>query len=142
MREDPLANLLKGVVEVDETYIGGKTRGGKRGRGSERKTPVVALVERGGKIHSRPVERVNAKTLKGAIREMVDKDSTIMTDEWIAYQEIGAEFKGGHQVVNHGTGEYVRGQVSTNSAESYFALLKLYHEKDLEKELFRPPEWD
>ena len=124
MREEPFANLLKGVVEVDETYIGGKTRIGKKGRGSERKTPVLAMVERGGKIYSRPIGRVNAKTLKGAIREMVDKNSTIMTDEWVAYYGIGTEFVGGHQVVNHGHGEYVRGQVSTNSAESYFALLK------------------
>lgn len=124
MQSDPVASALKGVVEVDETYIGGKSQGGKRGRGAERKTPVIALVERGGRIHSRPIERVNAKTLKGAIREMVDRDSTIMTDEWVAYQGIGKEFKGGHKIVNHGHKEYVNGEASTNSAESYFALLK------------------
>jgi transposase-like protein len=124
MREEPLAGLLKGVVEVDETYIGGKTKGGKRGRGAERKTPVVALVERGGKAHSRPIERVNAKTLKGAIREMVDRDSTIMTDEWESYTGIGKEFKGGHSIIKHRQGEYSKEGISTNTAESYFALLK------------------
>jgi transposase-like protein len=124
MQTDPVASALKGVVEVDETYIGGKTKGGKRGRGAERKTPVVALVERGGKAHSRPIERVNAKTLKGAIREMVDRDSTIMTDEWESYTGIGKEFKGGHRIIKHRQGEYSKEGISTNTAESFFALLK------------------
>jgi transposase-like protein len=124
MTEGTLCKPLTGTVEVDETYIGGKTREGKRGRGSERKTPVVALVERNGRVRSKPIERVNAKTLKGAIRENVHRDSRIMTDEWAAYTGIGKEFKGGHEVVNHGNGEYTRGDAYTNSVESYFALLK------------------
>jgi transposase-like protein len=65
MRVMPLKAALKGTVEVDETYIGGKSRLGKRGRGSERKTPVVALVERGGRMRTKVVERVSAKELKG-----------------------------------------------------------------------------
>jgi transposase-like protein len=85
MTEGTLCAPLKGTVEVDETYIGGPTREGKRGRGSERKTPVVALVERDGRVRSKPVVRVNAKTLKDAIRENVHRDSRIMTDEWPAY---------------------------------------------------------
>lgn len=128
MRLDPLASMLKGAVEVDETYIGGKPRKGdgedhKRGRGTN-KVPVMVLVERNGKSVSHPIENVNAKTLKGAIKEYVDKDSTIMTDEWRSYIGIGKDFKGGHAVVNHGRGEYVNGEVNTNTAESYFALLK------------------
>lgn len=115
---------LKGDVEVDETYVGGKTRKGIPGRGSERKTPVLALVERNGDVRSKPIERVNAKTLKGAIRENVHKASCIMTDEWAAYKGIGKEFDGGHEVVNHGRKEYARGKVNTNTVESYFALLK------------------
>jgi transposase-like protein len=124
MTEGTFRKPLKGTVEVDETYVGGKSRGGKPGRGAEKKTPVVALVERNGRVHSKPVERVNAKTLKGAIRENVHKDSCIMTDEWPAYKGIGNEFKGGHKVVNHGKKEYVRGDANTNTVESYFALLK------------------
>lgn len=116
--------LLLGTVEVDETYVGGKTRMGIRGRGSERKTPVMALVRRDGSMKARVIERVNAKTLQGAIHELVDKRSTIMTDEWRSYTGIGKHFKGGHQVVNHGRKEYVRGDVYTNNAESWFALLK------------------
>ncbi len=124
MKDPSFRRTLSGKVEVDETYIGGKTRKGIRGRGSERKTPVVALVSRSGKMKSRVVERVNAKSLKGAIREFVKKDSTIMTDEWKSYTGIGKEFKGGHKVVNHSKGEYVRGDAYTNTAESFFALLK------------------
>jgi len=129
MSNQPLSGLLKGVIEVDETYIGGKPKKGgdegpnKRGRGTK-KAPVLAMVERKGKVISRPIENVTAKTLKSAIREVVDKESTIMTDEWPCYQGIGKEFKGGHKTVNHGTGEYVNGDAYTNNAESYFALLK------------------
>jgi len=128
MKQEPLAGLLKGVVEVDETYIGGKPRKGngkkyKRGRGTE-KTPVMVLIERKGNAVSKPIENVNADTLKTAIRETVNKNSTIMTDEWASYRGIGREFAGGHGVINHGLGEYVNGDISTNTAESYFALLK------------------
>ena len=101
MSKEPLAGLLKGTVEVDETYVGGKPRKehgapkAKRGRGTK-KVPVVALVERGGKVRAHKVDHVSAKTLKGAIRENVDRSSTIMTDEWKAYRGIGKEFEGGH----------------------------------------------
>lgn len=123
MTQEPLKNFLEGDVEVDETYVGGKGRG-KRGRGSEKKTPVLALVERGGNIVSKPIERVDSKTLKKAIRDVVKKTSTIFTDEWRSYWGIGKEFDGGHQVIRHKAKEYVRGRVHTNTAESYFSLLK------------------
>lgn len=129
MNEDPLASLLKGVVEVDETYIGGKPRKGgngeasKRGRGTK-KAPVMAMVERNGNIISKPVANVTAKTLKSAIREAVSKEAKIVTDEYKSYTGIGKEFKGGHETVNHGLGEYAKGDINTNTAESFFALLK------------------
>jgi len=129
MSKEPLAGLLRGTVEVDETYVGGKPRPqagapkAKRGRGTK-KTPIVALVERGGKVRARKVERVDGATLKAAIRENVDRSATIMTDEWPAYRAIGTEFAGGHKAVNHGQGEYARGDAHVNTAESYFALLK------------------
>lgn len=124
MRTLPVRATLKGTVEVDETYIGGKSRLGRRGRGSERKTPVVALVERGGRIRTRPVERVSATALKTAIRQNVRKDARIVTDDLPSYRGLGREFAGGHGTVKHSTGEYVRGSVHVNSAESFFALLK------------------
>lgn len=126
MREMRLKKLLKGTVEVDETYIGGKTRLGRRGRGSERKTPVMALVERGksGSLHARVVDRLSAKNLRGAIRERVHQSAEIMTDGSPTYHGIGFSFTGGHQTVTHSKGEYVRGEVHINTAESFFALFK------------------
>lgn len=63
MTQEPLANLLKGNVEVDETYVGEKHKG-KRGRGAEGKTPVVALVEREGKLRAKSMQRLTSTTLK------------------------------------------------------------------------------
>jgi len=127
MNQEPMKSLLEGTVEVDETYIGGKPprdvkRLGTPGRGTD-KTPVVALVERNGRAHSRPVTMVNARELKGAVRETVDRRVVIMTDEWKAYTGLDKEL-GGHETVKHGTGEFSRGKVHVNTAESYFALLK------------------
>ncbi|MGD1043319.1 MAG: IS1595 family transposase [Sedimentisphaerales bacterium] len=135
MNEGPLAGKLNGIVECDETYVGGKPRQGgrgghidhrRKGKGGRcaMKTPVMVLVERGGEAVSKPIERVDGDTLKSAIREIVDNKSTIMTDDLNCYRGIGREFAGGHQFVNHSTGEYARGNVTTNTAESYFSLLK------------------
>lgn len=118
---------LSGTVEVDEVYIGGKPRfrspENKRGRGTS-KQPVVGMVERDGRVHTRVVANVTAATLKGAIREVVHEQSRIMTDENRAYNGIGMEFAHGHGVVCHSMGEYVRGECYTNTAESVFALIK------------------
>ena len=134
MKKDPLASKLQGVVEVDETYVGGKPRKGKkdvngnpiiskRGRGTK-KTPVVALVERDGRIRTRVMEHVNGFNLKATIRESVNRKAAIQTDESNLYTGIGRDFDGGHQTVNHSQGEYARGDVNTNTVESFFALLK------------------
>jgi transposase-like protein len=128
MSREPLAGLLKGTVEVDESYVGGKPRPGldekaKRGRGTK-KTPVVALVERNGRVRAHKVDRVDAATLKAAIRENVDRDSLIMTDELTSYRGIGMEYRWGHFTVNHSAGEYATGGAHVNTAESFFALLK------------------
>jgi len=122
MGQPPLAEKLQGIVEADETYIGGRHHG-KRGRGAENKVPVFALVQRGGDVRSFKTERVTAKNLKAMIRENVLQNATIMADEFLAYKGLNKEFAD-HQTVNHGTGEYVRGEAHTNSAEGYFSLLK------------------
>jgi transposase-like protein len=125
---------LTGTVECDETYVGGKPRYkgiSKRGRGTC-KVPVFAAVERHGRIRRHVVADVSGKTLKGAIREMVDGQARIMTDDFQAYDGIGREFAGGHETVCHSTKEYVRDDIHTNTAESSFAILKrgimgIYH---------------
>lgn len=136
MAPDAETPKLQGVIEADETYIGGKPRRGhtnirKCGRGTS-KVPVFAAVERNGKKRSRVVADVTGKTLKSALREMVDQKSRIITDDFNAYSGLNVRFEGGHDRVSHGTGEYVRGDVHTNTAESSFALLKrgitgIYH---------------
>ena len=79
MTQPPVVGKLQGVVEADETYIGGKHHG-KRGRGSENKTPVFALVERGGRVRSFKTEHVTAKNLQDKIREHVDKKIIVPVD--------------------------------------------------------------
>ena len=121
MTQPPVVGKLQGIVEADETYIGGKAHG-KRGRGAENKTPVFALVERGGKVRTFKTKTVTAKNLQEKIRENVDKKAIVMTDEFLAYKGLDAEFE--HHTVNHGAGEYVNGNDYTNTAEGFFSLLK------------------
>jgi transposase-like protein len=125
---------LAGIVECDETYVGGKPRPGTgphlRGRGTS-KQPVFGMVERGGSICRQVVANISGRTLKAAMLNHVDKGATIMTDELPTYKGVCKEFAG-HQVVHHGEREYVNGDASTNTAESSFALLKrglmgIYH---------------
>ena len=128
------APKLLGTVEVDETYVGGKPRfkgTSKTGRGTK-KTPVFAAVQRQGQIRRRVVADVTAKTLRAAMREVIDPRSRIISDDYSAYRGTSARFYGGHEVVKHGAGEYVRGDVYTNTAESSFAIIKrgivgIYH---------------
>jgi nitrite reductase/ring-hydroxylating ferredoxin subunit/thioredoxin reductase len=84
----------------------------------------IHLVERNGRVRSWKIDRVDGATLKGAIRENVDRKSRIVTDEWRSYIGIGKEFEGGHEVVLHSASEYARDDMNTNTVESYFALLK------------------
>jgi hypothetical protein len=85
---------------------------------------VFAAVERGGQIRRHVVADVTGKTLKAAIRKVVDPRSFIFTDENGAYKGIGEHFTGGHLTVVHSRKEYARGPINTNTAESSFALVK------------------
>ena len=132
MRCEPVAGMLKGTVEVDETFVGGKPRREypgqtfKRGLGTK-KTPVMALVSRDGNAVSAPIENLKKATLLGEMQKVIHPASTIMTDEYPAYRGIGKHFEGGHKVINHSLGEYANGDITTNRAESFFALLKRGH---------------
>ena len=124
MRNPSFRRTLSGTVQVDEAYIGGKTRIGKRGKASERKTPVAALISRT-QARTRVVSHVNAKELHGFIKDHVKKDATIVTDDASGYSGITKHYHGGHQRVVHSRGEYVNKLgFTTNTAESFFALLK------------------
>lgn len=139
MEQPPFARQLSGVVEADETYVGGRVRRSnkvqykpldprepdlrkrKTGRGSD-KTPVVTLVERGGEVRSFRMASVTAENLGGAIRRHVAREAHLRTDSFPSYAMVGREYAS-HETVNHAH-EYVRGDVHTNTAENYFSILK------------------
>lgn len=114
---------LKGIVEIDETWVGGKTRG--KGRGYKgNKAVVVGAVERDGKIALKVVLERDAATLQGFVKEVTaDETEAYYTDEWPSYRGI-ADHNTRHETVNHSIEEWARGPVHTNSIEGVWSLLK------------------
>lgn len=124
--------LLFGIVEADETYVGGKPRKGnkrdddtpsKRGRGTK-KTPVVGLVERGGRVVAKVAhaKELSAKGLSKFINKFVDKDGTLLiSDEYMGYKRVSRIMP--HAVINHSK-SYADGIVHTNSIEGFWAIIK------------------
>ncbi|OFV97298.1 MAG: hypothetical protein A3H28_02910 [Acidobacteria bacterium RIFCSPLOWO2_02_FULL_61_28] len=137
MSQEPLSSKLTGTIEMDETYIGGKLRCGSQStKPGERpqdylspvanKAAVVSVLQRGGRVQSRHVERVTAKTLKPIIKEMVAENAHLMTDTSSVLESAGRGRK--HFQVNHSAGEYVRREngivITTNGVEGFFSILK------------------
>ncbi|MEQ1606118.1 MAG: IS1595 family transposase [Pyrinomonadaceae bacterium] len=138
MSQEPLRTKLKGTVEADETYIGGKAKNmhkaerirameGRKG-GTHSKAPVVTLVERDGRVKTHHMEHVTGVNIKRVMRECITPDNAfLMTDEAYPYNGANRMFLG-HATVNHSEKEYVRGTgagaVHCNTAESVHALLK------------------
>ena len=123
--------LLHGIIEADETYIGGKPRKhgkykdkepAKRGRGTK-KTPVIGAVQRGGKVVAEVAKGLTGRAILEFIRSAVNmKDSELITDEYKAYNLVGRHMK--HAIVNHREGQYVEGDAHTNTIEGFWSLLK------------------
>jgi len=115
------------TVEVDETFIGHdysvKPKGDKRGRGFAHKHKVLSLVERGGKTVSMVVDDLKAKTLLPVLKEQVDRQTHIMTDEDGQYAHLNKDFAA-HDFVRHNQGEYGRGAIYTNTVEGFFSIFK------------------
>jgi transposase-like protein len=132
---------LTGIVEADETYVGGSPRQMSRGvrraaraeayaKGAKRlprrtgdKTPVVAIVQRDGEVRASVMPTVTAKNIKDMLVENVDLGATLMTDESGLYTHVGTPFAS-HQTVKHSAHEYARGNAHSNSVESFFSRLK------------------
>ena len=127
--QSPDGGKLDGVVEVDETFIGGKARNmhtAKRreriqGRGATGKTVVMGMLQRGGKVKAKVIAERDKKTLHGEVLANVEKDSHVMTDELLSYYGLNEHYT--HNVINHAE-KYVDGIVHTNGMENFWALLK------------------
>jgi transposase-like protein len=120
--------LLQGIIEMDETYVGGKPRPGtgehKRGRGTK-KTPVVGIVERNGNVKAKVQnkDKLKFKSMKKIVNENVDKkNSVLMTDEYKGYLPMSSIIE--HKTVNHSEGQYSNGDIHTNTIGSFWAILK------------------
>ena len=121
---------LSGDVEADETWIGGKPKAHQIKTASERgkwpyekKTPVFAAVERGGRVRAAVVPDSRAATLGEKVREYVLPEARLITDEWRGYETVGREYAQ-HDTINHGAKVYVSGDVHTNAIEGFFGNLK------------------
>lgn len=121
--------LLKGIIEMDETYIGGKPRKGKddnnkRGRGTK-KSPVIGIVERDGEVRTEVMgkdDKMNYETLSTILKENVDLiESCLMTDEYRGYSPMSNIIN--HSVINHQLC-YADGMVHTNTIEGFWSLIK------------------
>ena len=119
---------LMGIVEVDETYVGGKAHnkhGGRSGTGpgTSGKTAVIGAVSRKGSVLARVIKRTDTATLDGFVHEAVSTGvSLLATDEHSGYRHLGRTFN--HHVVRHSAGQYVVGAVHTNTIEGFWSLIK------------------
>ena len=124
------APMLQGIVEADETYVGGKPRKrnkrdddkpSKRGRGTS-KTPVIGAVERGGQVAARVADDLSGKEIVRFLKQTVNPAGTLLiTDEYKAYNAAKANYL--HAVINHSVA-YADGETHTNTIEGFWALIK------------------
>lgn len=143
MLKDKFPEALNNIVEVDETYIGGRIKNrhkkvrqevkakGKLSSHTYNKTGVMGLLERNSKLKVQVIDS-NVQTLREMVKSHVSPDATIMTDSLNAYSLLKNDFKV-HEVIKHDQDEYVRGYVHTNSIEGFFSQLKrsiygIYHQ--------------
>ncbi len=133
------SDLLNGMVEADETFIGGKNRNkskakraelkaasGKKGKGvkpTDGKQAVLGLLQKDGNVRTFPMKDASKETLYPILDSNIDKAAILVTDGWQAYKEKGKEYAQ-HVIIRHDKDEWVNGQFSTNSIEGFWSQLK------------------
>ncbi len=123
------AELLRGIIEADETWVGGRdsARGDGRRTRSQRLSIVLGAVERGGDVHLRVANRADHETIHAFLGDVVEDADAIYTDSWRSYRDIEKTVGDGtaeHETVNHHADEWVRGDVHTQTIESVWSLFK------------------
>lgn len=126
LQEDvnPLGSGGQGV-EMDETYVGGRRKGysGRPGSGDKKKTAVVGIAERSGRVVAKTTENVNATTLTGMVKEYVLPETTVFTDEFSGYDRLKNNGYS-HRRIQHKEKVYVMGDIHTNTIEGFWSLVK------------------
>lgn len=112
---------LKGIVEADETFVGGRYDK-RRKRASYEKPCVVGVIERGGDVRASKIKSRGARAIAAFVKESVEAGANLMTDEYAAYHKVGKLYN--HNFVNHSKLEYAAGLTHTNSIENFWSLFK------------------
>jgi transposase-like protein len=121
--QDAAPRPLTGIVEVDETYVGGKLRGVGRGNYRANKTVVIGAVARDGRVRMKVIPAAKQKHMTGFIKEVTDPSAEIYTDDHVAYRQLPLRGRA-HKSVNHSADEWVRADVHTQTVESVWSLFK------------------
>lgn len=128
-------DILSGIVEIDETFVGGRLANktkryrtqrdelGLKPTGMEHRQAVLGLLQRNGKVLAKVIKKATGAVIKPIIQEMISKEATLITDGFGGYAGLHKEYKD-HQIVNHEKDEFVRGPYHTNSIESFWSLVK------------------
>lgn len=125
--------MLDGIIESDETFVGGKNKNRHKdkkvpmsqGRSFKDKTPVLGLLERGGRLRCFVIPNTQAKTLQPIIRRNVEKGSVFISDEWLGYNGLHYDYD--HHVVDHAKKQYVdfdNPEIHSNTIEGFWSILK------------------